>query len=118
MLRACVGPQIFTVNVVSFPSVIGDNEYVCMVFPPEANYIGASGFNPATWDLSPASTMETLLPNGSTERCWKIPPGTPPGVLVFNVELEIDNASACGELDFISYTKAQDLAFCSPDGPE
>ncbi len=114
LIGACVGEQVVTVNLVSFPAPIGDDEYICVQFPAEASFTQGYPFNPVAWDLS--TPVITPLNSGGTEYCWLIPSGTPEGVLSFNMGILVDPSTSCGDLDFTSFTKVSKPATCISDG--
>ncbi len=114
-LGACTGSQMITVNIESFPNQIGNNEEVCILLPPEVTYNGAFAVNPSSWNLN--SPVTSTGPEGTTY-CWQIPPGTPPGVLAFNIDLTIDPNVDCGPLAFTGVTLARLNAVCITGVPQ
>ncbi len=121
-IGACSGEQRLTVNVVGAPNTIADNEYICVTFPPEIQYIpqSASGFSPPSaqapyfWDLN--SEIVNNLGGGVTEVCWKLPEGYPGGsIVVFNINVKVSDEADCGNYILTALTTARDSVICEAD---
>ncbi|MEP7197745.1 MAG: T9SS type A sorting domain-containing protein [Saprospiraceae bacterium] len=118
-IGACSGEQRLTVNVVGAPNAIADNEFICVTFPEEIQYIpqSASGFSPPSaqapyfWDLN--SEIITDLGSGVTEVCWKLPEGYPGGsIIVFNINVNVSPEADCGNYVLSALTTARDSVVC------
>jgi len=114
LFGACLGLQRSTVNIVSFPAPISDDEFVCITIPTGVTLVNASPFNPAVWDMS--TPTQTAIPGTGIEYCWQIPVGTPPGVFVFNLDLDFDESLECGPISFSANTKVQKESICVTTG--
>jgi len=121
-IGACSGEQRLTVNVVGAPNDIADNEFICVTFPAEIQYIpqSASGFSPPSlqapyfWDLN--SEIVTNLGSGVTEVCWKLPEGYPGGsIVVFNINVNVSDDADCGTYVLNALTTARDSVVCELD---
>jgi len=121
-IGACSGQQRLTVNVVGVPNDIQENEFICVTFPPEIQYVpgSADGFSPASnvapyfWDL--ATEQVTDLGGGVKEICWRLPEGYPGGgIVAFNINVIVDDDAECGEYRLSALTKARDTVYCVAD---
>ncbi|MBK9271472.1 MAG: hypothetical protein IPM48_07730 [Saprospiraceae bacterium] len=121
-IGACSGEQRLTVNVVGAPNAIADNEFICVTFPAEIEYIpqSASGFSPPSaqapyfWDLS--SEIITDLGSGVKEVCWQLPEGYPGGsIVVFNINVSVSDDAECGSYVLSALTTARDSVYCETD---